>query len=292
MANSQLYAFNRGLISPLALARQDLERTALSAETMTNWVPRNLGSMMLRPGTSYIGATASDNAAKFIPFVFSQTDTALLEVTNVLMRVWVSDALVTRPAVTAAVANGAFTSDLTSWTDTDEAGATSDHDASGYLRLAGNGTAFAIREQEVTLVESGIVHALDIVIERGPVVLRVGSTTQDDDYINETILGTGTHSLSFTPTTNFFIQFQNKEKRQVLVNSCVVASSGVMTLVAPWAAADLSELRWEQSGDVVYVAADGVQQYKIERRNTVSWSVVKYEPDNGPFSDINISTPC
>jgi len=294
LANNPLYAFNRGIISPLALARQDLERTALSAETMTNWIPRNLGSMMLRPGTAYIGATASNNQAKFIPFVFSQTDTALLEITNVLMRVWVSDALVTRPTVTAAVTDGTFvdnSSTNAAWSDKDESGGTSAFDsASGDLGLTGDGTGAAIREQEVTLVESGIVHALDIVIERGPVVFRLGSTSLDDNIIGETTLCTGTHSLSFTPTTNFFIQFQNREKRQVLVNSCVVASSGTMTLVAPWATADLSELRWEQSGDVVYIAADGTQQYKIERRSTTSWSVVKYEPIDGPFSDINITT--
>ena len=81
-----LKVFNRGLISPLALARTDIERTALSAETMTNWMPRNLGSMSLRPGSKYIGATASNNAAKFIPFIYSQSDTALVEITDVLMR--------------------------------------------------------------------------------------------------------------------------------------------------------------------------------------------------------------
>ena len=37
--------------------------------------------------------------------------------------------------------------------------------------------------------------ALRIVIERGPVTLRVGSTASGDEYINETVLRTGTHSL-------------------------------------------------------------------------------------------------
>jgi hypothetical protein len=45
-----LLAFNRGLQSRLGLARIDLERTALAAEVQTNWMPRSLGSMMLRPG--------------------------------------------------------------------------------------------------------------------------------------------------------------------------------------------------------------------------------------------------
>ena len=59
--NVPLIAFNRGLISQLALARVDLRRTALSADIQTNYVPRVLGSMMIRPGLGYTGET-KDNA--------------------------------------------------------------------------------------------------------------------------------------------------------------------------------------------------------------------------------------
>ena len=289
--NVSLHTFNRGLVSPLALARTDIERVGLSAETMDNWMPRNLGSMMLRPGTSYIGATASNNQARFLPFIFASTDTALLEITDLNMRVWVSDALVTRASVSSAVANGLFTTNLTSWTDNDEAGSTSAWVTGGYLGLTGNGTTAAIREQEVTVTggDSSVEHALDIVIERGPVTLRVGSTSGDDDYISEASLGEGQHSLSFTPTTNFFIEFSSRTKRQMLVDSVAVASSGVMSVTAPWAEADLSDIRYDQSGDIVYVACDGYRQYKIERRSTTSWSIVNYDPLDGPFRGINIS---
>lgn len=287
--NTSLHGFNRGLISPLALARTDLERTGLSAETFTNWMPRNLGSMMLCPGRKYIGATRSNLAAKYIPFVFSTTDTALCELTATTLRVWISDVLISRTAVSSAVTNGTFTSNVTSWTDNDEAGGVSVWVTGGYLGLTGNGTAAAIREQEITVAagDQSVEHALDIVIQRGPVTLRVGSTTGDDDYISETTLDTGSHSLALTPTGNFFIEFSSRLKRQVLVDSCDVAASGTMTVTAPWAEADLSKVRFDQSGDILFIAADGYQQYKIERRSSTSWSVVKYEPEDGPFRTIN-----
>src|SRR5882762_9666556 len=123
--NAALYAFNRGVVSKLALARTDLKRTALSAEVMTNWMPRVLGSMMLRPGLGFLGDTRSDLKAKMIEFVFSLTDKALVELTDLNMRVWISDALVTRVSVGTAVTNGTFAVDLTGWTNNDEAGATS-----------------------------------------------------------------------------------------------------------------------------------------------------------------------
>ncbi len=284
-----LRAFNRGLISPLALARTDIERTALSAEICTNWIPRNLGSMMLRPGTKYIGATLSNSTAYFIPFIFSSSDTALIEITGTVMRVWVNDSLVTRASVSTTVANNSFTTDLTSWTDNDESGGVSAWVTGGYLGLTGNGTAAAIREQQITVAagDQGTEHALEIIIERGPVILRVGSTTGDDDYITETTLDVGTHSLTLTPTGNFFIEFSSRVKRQVLVDSCGIAASGVMNVTAPWSGDDISKLRYDQSGDIIYIATNGYQQYKIERRSTTSWSVVKYETNDGPFLGIN-----
>lgn len=285
-----LQAFNRGIVSPLALARTDIKRTALSAETMTNWVPRVLGSMMLRPGLSYLGSSRADAAAKFIPFVFSTNDVALVEVTDSNVRVWVDDALVTRPTVTSAVTNGTFDTDVASWTDVDDVGATSVWVTGGYMGLTGDttGTTFAKRRQQVTVTSVNIEHALNIVIERGPVILRVGSSAGGDQYISETSLETGTHSLAFTPTADFHIEFSSNLKRQVLVNSCVVASSGVMAITSPWLAADLDMIRYDQSGDIIFIACDGFQQRKIERRGLRSWSVVTYQPEDGPFGSVNI----
>jgi hypothetical protein len=288
--NTALYAFNRGLVSQLALARIDIDRLALSAETFVNWMSRALGSMMLRPGAAYIGATASNNQAKFIPFIFSTDDVALVEVTTALVRVWVSDALVTRASVTAAITNGTFTSNIASWTDDDESGAVSAWVTGGYLGLTGNGTNFAIQTQQVTVNEANTEHALSINIARGPVIFRCGSTSGGDEYITETALDTGYHSLSFTPTGNFYVQFKSRLKRQVLVDSIAVESSGTMTITAPWSTSDLSNLRWVQSGDIIFIACQDKQQYKIERRSTTSWSVVKYMTDDGPLRALNTST--
>jgi len=288
--NVALLAMNRGIVSPLALARTDIKRIEMSAETQTNWMPRALGSMMLRPGFEYIVGTNSNNAARYIPFIFSTDDTALIEVTAALVRVLVSETPVTRASVTAAVTNGGFASDVTSWTDGDESGGTSAWVTGGYLGLTGNGTNYAIRTQQVTVTETGTEHALDIVIERGPVIFRCGSTSGGDEFISETTLDTGSHSLAFTPTGDFYAQFKSLHKRQVLVDSCDVASSGITSLTAPWSASDLSNIRTDQSGDVIFIACAGYQQYKIERRATNSWSLVKYYADAGPFLLTNTST--
>lgn len=285
--NTAVLAFNRGQVSRQAIARMDVRKIPWAAEEQTNWMARVLGSMALRPGLEYIGTTASNGAAKYIPFVFNLTNTAKIEMSVGKMRVWVNDVLVTRPSVSASVTNGAFTSDLSGWTDADETGAASTHNGGGFLQLVGTGFDAAIRRQEVTVTETGTLHALAIDIERGPVILRVGSTAGDDDYIAETELKSGAHSLSFTPSGNFFIQFSSTAQAAKLVDSVAVESSGVMEVKAPWTASDLSMLRWAQSADVIFIASDGRTQYRVERRSNTSWSLVKYEPETGPFIGIN-----
>jgi hypothetical protein len=289
--NALIHKFNRGIISPLAFARVDLERLAMACETMTNYIARVFGSMYLRQGWEYITSTRSDSKANYMEFVFSTDDAALVEVTDSYLRFIVSDAAVTRGSVSTAVTNGSFDTDVSSWTDGDESGATSAWVTGGYLGLTGNGTQYAIRTQQITVAgaDQNDEHALRIVIQRGPVVLRVGSTSGGDEYITETTLGTGTHSLALTPTGNFYIQFKSNYLRQTLVDSCNVEGSGVMTLPAPWLEADLDDIRFDQSGDILYVACEGYQQRKIERRSTRSWSIVKYEPDDGPWRVLNVS---
>jgi hypothetical protein len=63
-----------------------------------------------------------------------------------------------------------------------------------------------------------------------------------------------------------------------------IGDSGTVEITSPYDADDVSNIRYDQSADVVYLDCDGVHPYKIERRGTGrSWSLVKYEPTNGPF---------
>lgn len=287
--SSHLLTFNRGILSRLGLARIDLNRTSMSAEVMTNWMPRVLGSMMLRPGMGYIDSTRNNARAKLFPFVFATDDTAQLEITAGALRVRIDDELISRPSVSAAITNGSFTSDLTGWTDSDEGSAASSWVTGGFMALLGTGTSAAIRDQAVTVNEAGTEHALRVAVERGPVILRVGSTSGGDEYVSETTLGTGAHSLAFTPTGTFYVRLMNRRPFTARVDSVAVESSGTVELPSPWGADDLSNIRMSQSGDVLFVACKGYRQRKIERRTARSWSIVTYEPETGPFRNVNSS---
>lgn len=298
MANEDktLLAFNRGVIDPKGLARIDLERMAMSAATQHNWMPRVLGSMIFRPGFEYIDNVLNDVVARQLPFTFSADDTATLEVTNGAMRVRVDDELIVRPTVTATVQNSTFTA-LTNWTDRDEAGCVStnvtDADFGTFLSLIGTGELSAGRSQNISITETGTEHALHVRVIIGQLTLRVGSGNWvldgNDDFIPEVTLGRGNHSLSFTPDDDCYILLSSSSEDQVGVGEVSMEAAGAMSIVTPWGSDDLPFMRWEQSGDVIYVAAKDTKQAKIERRAIRSWSVVDYAPENGPFKDLNVS---
>lgn len=280
-----LYSFNRGVVSELALARTDIERVRLSGETQTNWMPRVFGSAMLRPGWQYL--TSLSDASYLLPFIFSTDDTALIQFKDSAMEIFVNDSKIQRNSVSTSITNGTFTTDLTGWTDNDEGTAASTWETGSYMGLLGTGTDTAIRTQQVTVAapDQNVEHGIRVVVDRGPVTLRIGSSSGDDDLLSAT-LGTGTHSLGVTPTgASMWIEFSSFDGYLKRVTSIAVEASGDVSVTAPYAEADLSMIRWAQSADVVYLACDGYSQYKIERRSTTSWSMVEYEPLNGPWRD-------
>lgn len=282
--NVYLHALNVGVQDKKHLARVDLERMRLAAEIQTNLLPLTSGPAFMRPGLEYISTTDSNDICRLKEFVFGATDAVLMEFTDFTFRARVNDVLVTRPAVTAAVATSTFASD-TNWTKTATSGAAVTI-SGGFLNLtAAPRGSKASASQTVAVNQVGTEHALRIVVERGPVTLRVGSTAGDDDYINETVLRTGQHSLAFTPSgANFYIEFFSKATTLKRVDSCAIESAGIMTLPTQWPEAALDLIRFAQSADVVFCACRGYAPIRIERRSNRSWSTVFYRPDTGPFT--------
>ncbi len=73
------------------------------------------------------------------------------------------------------------------------------------------------------------------------------------------------------------------------MDSVAVEAAGTLELPTPYVGSNLNCLRYEQSADVVYLACRNTQQRKIERRDNNSWSIVLYEPEDGPFLIQNTS---
>jgi hypothetical protein len=75
----------------------------------------------------------------------------------------------------------------------------------------------------------------------------------------------------------------------VLVDSVAIESSGILTIPVPWDEDDLDLLRWDQSGDIIFVACEGHRPRMIKRWAINSWSIENYEPIDGPFRTENVT---
>jgi hypothetical protein len=285
-ANAPLYSLNAGEVSKIALARVDVAKLRMAAACQVNWLPYVVGPMSMRPGLLYVGEVLGDAPAKLLRFVFSKLDTALIELTANKMRVWINEVLVTRVAVGTAIGDPFF-QNLGSWSTSNTTSGASATIASGTCTLQCQpvgGLAQIQQTISIANVDLGREHAIRIVITQGPVVFRLGSTVGAADLIPQTTLDTGTHSLTFTPSTNnATIQVESTDARNKTLTQISVESAGAMVLPTPWGASDLPNIRYDQSGDVIFVGCYGQQQYKIERRAAHSWSTVLFYSNDGPF---------
>lgn len=197
--NALTHLFNAGRVSRAALNRVDKEIIRLFAERQENLAPYSIGRAGMRPGLQYLNTSAGNMRPRFIPFVKGIDDVALIEMTAGSMRVFIDDEPVARGAVTATITNGDFSS-ATGWTTTATTGATSSISGGALSLTAASRGSKASASQEVSINEVGEEHAVRISVTRGPVQFRIGATSGGDEYIGETTLDTGFHSLAFTPT--------------------------------------------------------------------------------------------
>lgn len=282
--NAQLVAFNRGIVSPLALARVDIEQILLSAEQQNNWMPRVLGSMMLRPGTQYIDTVGSN--PDLFDFVFSKDDTAIIAFirgVSPYAKIYVDDSQLTFNDVSTTISSG-------SWVDNDDAGATSNSVATTFV---GTGFAYARRYQELTIAagDQNVKHALELEVVQGYILLKIGSSVGGQQFFDETLLGAGVHVIQFTPTgASAYIELASNTKYTTqVINKRIMGSSDNFFEPFPWSGVSASGIRWVQSADIMYFANSSFPPMKIERRDNNSWSAVRFEPEDGPFLPYNTS---
>ncbi len=275
--------FNRGEVSENSIARDDVKKVVNSASLMTNFWPQRLGPMSYRNGTEYKDTLAG--ATYMIPFVKKVDDTAILLFSSNELRIAVDDEIVSRTTVASTITNPNFTSNITGWTTFDGAGSSSIWLTGGYASLTGADTTSAMIYQTITTTV--VEHGLRIEILEAPARVRIGTSGRASSDILDTTLEVGTHSFLFTPASNPTITVSNSDTIRTLVDSISFETTGEMILLTGITGADISNIRYHQSADVVFLATEGNKQYKVERRGTKSWSFVEYRTSDGPFNPIN-----
>ncbi|QDP61539.1 MAG: hypothetical protein Unbinned8596contig1000_52 [Prokaryotic dsDNA virus sp.] len=279
--------FNRGEIDDLLLAREDVTRVSDSAELMNNFIPSRMGPMIYRPGMQFLDEVNNDDIY-FVPFFASRDSTALLEFSDQTLRIWANDELVSASSTSDTVVNGDFSTDLSGWSVDNDTGASVIWN-NGTARFKGTGIGQASIYQTINSTDLNSEHTLEIIITEAPVTLAIGTDGAGSDDIFEGSLSPGYHSLVFTPESDVTLTLSSRTEYYARVDSIQFVNTGVVTLPTRITSDQISSIRHTQSADVVFIAYDNGQQYRVERRGVKSWSITNYQSNDGPFGFINNS---
>jgi len=256
---------------------------------MENLIPLPEGGAMRRAGSRYISATKTGATIKsrLKKFEFSTTQNYIIEMGNNYMRFFRNQGQITVPNITASITNGAFTSNITNWSDNSGGGSSISHDSTNQrLSLNSNGSTNAHAEQTVTN-SSALEHVLQFQVIGAPgdyALFRVGTSSSGTQIVDDFIAEVGYHCYSFTATAaNFYVQFINELGKTVQIDNVALLDNAPVELNTPYAEADLYQIEGPQSADILYMFHETYPTYRLERRGHTTWSLVEVPWQDGPW---------
>ena len=143
-------------------------------------------------------------------------------------------------------------------------------------------------ESEITTAAPDDKVSFEFTVTRGTLTLRVGTASGDQDIVADIEYPPGYHIVSFTPGASpYYLQFAANDIGTALLTGFARLAAGTLDITAPWAAADISAIRMQQSLNVIWMAHRGYQTQVLERRGSTSWTLRDYAPTDGPFNPLN-----
>lgn len=156
----------------------------------------------------------------------------------------------------------------------------------------------AVARSTVTTTQptSEVTYSFDT--DRRSLKMRCGSTAGGQEIFTDITLYPGFHVITFTPGVSpYYIEFRLPDTGYVgaaegkaTLSNFQALPAGDLVVDTPWQEDVLRSLRMEQSFDVAWIATKSAQTRVLERRGAKSWSLRKFQPDNGPFASLNVTT--
>lgn len=280
-----LYALNTGGVDPEAISRVDLEKMRLAGEhPVANFLPRVLGPVTLFPGSENLAAIPGSAETRFLKFVRSTSNSYMLLLTPGEMRIMLDGAIQQVPDVSTEI-------DISSWVDVSTSPATATGGAT--LTFSGTRTASAKLRQAVTVAveDQSVENILRVVVSRGVLYLRIGTTAGGTDLVDDARLDTGTHKISVVPgASTIYVELRSDEDltrtvSEIQFEAVLLGGAGDLVIPTPWSTiAAVKDLRTWQSLDVIFAGDGASQPRRIEHRGPLSWGIAVYKTSNGPFT--------
>jgi hypothetical protein len=282
--NAFLQTFAGGEFGDAMSARVGIESYQSSCELMENWFCQAQGPMSRRPALEHIASFVDhDDKGVLKSFQFDVGQNYVLQLTDQRIDLLINDGRITIPTTTAAVSNGTF-SNFTGWTDNSDSGASAG--ASGGVMTLTSGAERRAAKARTTFAinQNNTLHVLAFDVVNGPVNLRLGSSAGGEQFASFLELRTGHHRLSFTPTSGTgHIEFWSADEAVRRVDNVAFVNGPTFHVPAPWAEADMRGIYTAQDGDRLFMFHRDYAPRVLERRAHQSWSLIYFEPNDGPF---------
>ena len=127
-----------------------------------------------------------------------------------------------------------------------------------------------------------------VVLPHGPVTRRPGSY-----YVSPVKTQTAKTRLipfEFSTTQTYILEFGNQYIRFYKDDGQIESSGSPYEISSPYLTAELFDIKFAQSADVMYLVHNNHSVRKLSRTGHTSWSLTETEFTNGPYLDANTST--
>ena len=126
-----------------------------------------------------------------------------------------------------------------------------------------------------------------VVYPHGSAARRSGTTFVAE--VKDSTKKTRLIPFEFSTTQTYILEFGNQYIRFYKNNGVITSSGSPYEIATPYLEADLPNLKFAQSADVMYICHPNYSIRKLSRTAHTSWTITEVPFDNGPFLDHNTS---
>jgi hypothetical protein len=284
--------FSSGEISPKLDGRIDLAQYFNGVQKLTEWISVRQGGAKTRGGFHYVASTKDNGPARLIPFRFSELQNYILEFGDEYIRFFMDSGQIVVGDTNELVTNGTFDADINDWDDLSTGTGALSWDVD-HMEITGGADGIGWAEQEITTVDES-VYILEFDVTAFPLTVRIGSTSGDDDILEDTEYPVGANwQILFNAVgTSAFIQFKNAEDQLAELDNVSCQLTTPYEIVSPYSYDDdLWQLRFVQDDENLYVVHPYYAPCVLTRgTGHTSFTIGIIDFTDGPYED-EINTP-
>jgi hypothetical protein len=127
-----------------------------------------------------------------------------------------------------------------------------------------------------------------VIYPHGSAARRSGTTFVDE--VKDSTKKTRLIPFEFSTTQTYMLEFGDQYIRFYKDNGQILSGGSAYEISTPYLEAELFELKYAQSADVMYICHPNHAPRKLSRTGHTSWTLTEVEFTNGPFLDHNITT--